>query len=90
MSITKNTDMKTITQDVEEAYADLTIFQRDDMVVTKIDRISTRYMDTPTIPMWLTKEIGRNNAGDVCYVKRVGVSPTKPAWIPNTTQYNSL
>ena len=71
-----------INMDYDDAYNSITCFKRDDMVVDKIDTISTKYITNDTI-IWDTKELGYNIANEILYVKREGVEDTKPDWIPD-------
>jgi len=81
---------KTVTQDVEDAYSDLAVFQKTNSTVTKVENIASRYISDINAVLWVVKEIGKNSDNEVCYVKTNRPVSVKPAWIPDTTQYNSL
>lgn len=73
----------TVTIDYEQAYSDITLWQRSDMSLAATEKISQRYRTHTGDEVWLQYEIGYNIAGEVLYYKKCDHTLIPPEWVPS-------
>ena len=69
-----------ITQDFDDAYSDLIVLERTDMVIDSTTDIAYRCPTTKGETLWLNKRIGYNAAGEAVYILRLSHGDTAPAF----------
>lgn len=70
-----------ISQDFDDAYAEVIVIERDDMTESSRQRLAYKYIDENSDSAWLTKTLVKNAAGEVISVIVSTSTSSQPAWV---------
>lgn len=74
---------KVIAQDFDDSYGELTVIEKDDMVVASSKRIATRYRDESGELAWRVSTLYMNAASEVIAVANANPTLVTPTWVPS-------
>ena len=69
---------RTVVQEYDEAFSDITVIERSSMATVATMRIAERYMTDQGDQMWITKEVGYNILGEAIYIRKLPHGNTPP------------
>ena len=73
-----------ISQDAGDVYNELTVIERSDLAVASTYRIADLNRNKRNNhSVWTVREIGKNAADEVVYVKIIYNAEQKPSWVPD-------
>lgn len=74
---------KTVAQDFDDAYGDLTVLECSPMVTASSKRIATRYRDESGATAWKVQTIYTNASGEVFAIRTDAPTTVAPTWVPS-------
>lgn len=74
---------RTVTTDFDDAYSDLFVIERTDMVTARTMRIVSRYRTNEGASVWVTRLVAFNALDECIYIQKLAHSDVPPAFVPS-------